>query len=111
MAIGLFLARQFLFDLQLDGQAMAVPAGAVRSIQSVQAAGTHDDILECFVDRMAHVQGAVGVGRTVVEQKPLPPLAQLPQLAVQVHFLPAFETLRFALGKVAPHRERCLRQV
>ena len=61
-------AAQVLVHLDLDGQAVAVVAGDVGSVESGHGFGFDDEILEAFVEGVAQVNGAVGVRRAVVEQ-------------------------------------------
>ena len=60
------LADAFL-DLVLDGQAVAIPAGHVGRVFTVQRARLDDHVLEDLVDRVADVDVAVGVGRAIVQ--------------------------------------------
>jgi hypothetical protein len=58
---------EFAVDLDLDGQAVAVPAGHVGRIEALHGLRLDDEILEDFVERGAQVDVAVGVGRPVVQ--------------------------------------------
>ena len=62
-----FLAAELLVDLDLDGQAVTVPAGNVRGVESGHGPGLDDEVLEGLVERVAEVDCAVGVGRSVVQ--------------------------------------------
>ena len=62
-----FLAAQLLIDLDLDGQAVAIPSRDVRRVESRHGLGFDDEILQALVQRMSEVNGAVGIGRTVVQ--------------------------------------------
>ena len=61
------LAAELLVDLDLDGQAVAVPAGDVGRVEAGHGLGLDDEVLEALVERVAQVDGAVGVGRAVVQ--------------------------------------------
>ena len=50
---------------------MAVPARDVRRAFAEHGLGFHDEILQDFVERGAHVHIAVGKGRSVVQDKEL----------------------------------------
>ncbi len=100
-----------LFDLQLDRQAVAIPARHVGRVEALQAAALDDDVLEDLVDRMADMDVAVGVGRAVVEDEALASGACFTQAVVDVHRLPALERVGFAFGQVAAHGEVGVRQV
>ena len=56
---------EFLLDLQLDGQAVTIPAGNIGRIEAGQRLRLDDDVLEDLVDGMSDVDVAVRVGRTV----------------------------------------------
>ena len=60
-------AAELLVDLDLDGQAVAVPAGDVGGVEAGHGLGLDDEVLDALVQRVAEVDGAVGVGRAVVE--------------------------------------------
>ncbi|MEA3220667.1 MAG: hypothetical protein OZX49_01780 [Immundisolibacter sp.] len=104
------LAELFLHHV-LDRQAVAVPAGHVGRVITIQRPGLDDDVLQDLVDRVADVDVAVGVGRAVVQHVARPIGAFATQAGVQVQFLPAGEDCRFALRQVAAHRELGVRQV
>ena len=61
-------AAQLLVDLDLDGQAVAVVAGNVGRVESGHGLRLDDEVLQALVEGVAEVDGAVGVGRAVVEQ-------------------------------------------
>ena len=100
-----------LFHLELDGQAMAVPARHVGGVQAIQGAGLDNDVLEHLVDGVADVDVAIGVGGAVVKDELLGPRAGGTDLAVEVHGLPVGEQLRFPLGQVGLHGEAGVGQV
>ena len=99
-----------LLDRDLDRQAVAVPARDVGRIEAGHRLRLDDDVLEDLVDRMAKVDRAVGVRRTVVQHEARAPGAVGAQLRVEAFRLPARQRLGLALGQVAAHRERGLRQ-
>ena len=99
-----------LLDLPFDGQAVAVPAGHIVGILAQHLLGAGDDVLQDLVERVADMEMAVGVGRSVVEDELLPALGVGPQFGVDVELLPALEYLRFALRQSRLHREVGLRQ-
>ena len=65
------LRAELLVDLELDGQAVAVPARDVVGHLALQVAVLHDDVLQDLVERVADVDVAVRVGRAVVEDEAL----------------------------------------
>src|SRR3546814_11691762 len=58
-----------------------------------------------FRSRMAHMDVAIGVGRTVVEDEALLAGASLAELLVEPRLLPARENGRFLLCEAGFHRE------
>src|SRR5690606_36038141 len=70
----------------------------------------HDDVLQDLVDRVPQVDGAVGVGRAVVEHEARTAGGAFAQACVQPLGLPARERVRFAPRQVAAHREIRLRE-
>jgi hypothetical protein len=94
-----------LLHVQLDGQAVAVPARHVGRVEAVQGLVLDDDVLEHLVDRVPHVQIAVGVGRAVVEDEGRSPGARLADALVELHGLPLLQALGLPLGQVGLHGE------
>ena len=70
-------------DLQLDRQAVAVPARHVGRIEAVERARLDDDVLEDLVDRMPDMDHAVGIRRTVVQHEARPSAREFAQLRVR----------------------------
>ena len=60
-------AAELLVDFDLDGEAVAVPAGDVGGVEAGHGLGFDDEVLDALVERVAEVDGAVGVGGAVVE--------------------------------------------
>ena len=90
-----------LVDLDLDGQAVAVPAGDVGGVKARHGLGLDDEILEALIEGVAQVDGAVGVGRPVVEDVFGATGAGVADLAVEVLSLPASELLGSFTGRLA----------
>ena len=105
------LGAQGLLDLVLDGLAVAVPAGDVGRLPALHGPVAADDVLGDLVHGMAHVDGAVGIGRSVVQDELVVTLVLLLQQLVDVVLLPHGQALRLALRKAAAHREIRLGQV
>ncbi|KAG1315348.1 hypothetical protein G6F63_016125 [Rhizopus arrhizus] len=57
------------FDLQLNRQAVAIEARHIRREIALQPFELHYRVLQAFIDGMAKVQAAVGIGRPVVQQE------------------------------------------
>ena len=62
-----FLLAELLRDLMFDGQPVAIPARHVGRPHAFHSAGLDDDILENFIERVADVNMAIGVRRTVMQ--------------------------------------------
>ncbi len=62
-------AARFLHDLVFDRQSVAIPARHVGRAKAGHGFRFHDEILQDLVERGAHVDVAVGKGRTVVEDE------------------------------------------
>ncbi len=58
-----------LFNLVLNRQPVAIPAGHIRSIIATQSTGLDDDILQYFIDRMTDMNIAICVGRAIVQNE------------------------------------------
>ena len=76
-------------DLDFDRQAVAIPAGDVGRVEALHGLELDDEILEDFVERVAEVDVAVGVGRAVVQDIHGTAGAGGANLRVQVLGLPA----------------------
>ena len=103
-------AMQF-FDGVFNWQAVAVPARDVLRIKTAQLLALDNHVLENFVQRVANMQFAVGVGRAVVQDKKRGTLAGIAQALVEAILVPGFDPGRFPLGQIAAHRERGVRQI
>ena len=87
---------------QLDGQAMAIPAGHVAYLAALEQLILIDRVLENFVEGVANVQIAIGVGWPIVEHKHLAGVVDR-QRFVDLVLGPKGLNLRLALGSVGPH--------
>ena len=100
-----------LFNRVFDRQAMAVPARDVLRVKPGELARFDNHVFQDFVNSVADVQFAVGVGRAIVQDKQGCALARDPQALVQPGLVPMFDPARLALGQVAAHGEGRVRQV
>ena len=98
-------AAQFFVDFDFDGQAVAIPAGDVGGVESSHGLGLDDEILEAFVHGGAHVDGATGVGRAVVQDEAGRAFAGLADALVDAGLLPVLEHFGLVLGQVGLHGE------
>jgi len=62
-------AAEGLLDLVLDRQAVTVPARRVARVEAGELARLDDHVFQDLVGRVTHVQGAVRVGRAVVQDE------------------------------------------
>ena len=105
------LAAVLLFDRVLDRQAVTVPAWDKLGVKAGELPGLDHHVLEHLVDGMPHVDLAVGVRRAVGEDELGCIAARVAQLLVKPFVLPLLDPAGLALGQVAAHRERRVRQV
>jgi hypothetical protein len=114
LEVGLFLALGavvFLLDLPLDRQAVAVPAGHVVAVVPAHLERAGDNILEDFVERMADMDVAVGIGRAVMQHVFRAAGGTGAQLVVKPHSLPSGDQFRLLLRQSPAHRKIGFRQV
>ena len=97
--------------LQLDGQAVGIPAGDVGGLVAHHVLGADDDILENLIEGGAQMDIPVGVGGAVVEDIKGLPLVAADHLLVQLVFLPSGKDARLLLGQASPHLEGGFRQI
>ena len=89
---------------------MAVVSGDVGSVKAGHGFGFDDKVLKTFVERVAQVNGAIGVRRTIVEQVGGTAAASLAQLFIEAERGPARQPKRFILGQIGLHRKGGMRQ-
>ena len=109
----LLLAAELAVDVDLDGQAVAVPTGNVGSVIAEHGARLDDEVLEDLVEGRAQVDVAVGVGRAVMEDERRAPGGGplLEDLLVKAVRFPLLDGLRLLLGQGGFHGESGLGQV
>ena len=108
---GLFLFLEFLLHLVLDGQAVAIPARHIAGGVPLHVAGFDHNVLENLVQRRAHVNVPVGVGRTVVQHIGAPAARSLDHGFAGVDPVPLLERFRLALGQIGLHGKGGLRKI
>ena len=101
---------ELLLDFPLDRQAVAVPAGDVVDVMAHQEPAADHEVLQRLVQRVADVDVAVRIGRTVVQhiQRGLLRLTRGAQTGVEV--APGLDDLRLLLRQAAAHGEGRFRQ-
>ncbi len=115
-ALGLHVVAAELASMQfLDGvfnrQAVAIPARNVLGIETGQLPAFHDHVFQHFVQGMADVQLAIGVGRAIVEHEQRGVATGIAQAVINPLLLPRLNPSGFALGQVTSHGEIGFRQV
>ncbi len=108
---GLVVELLLLDDGALDGHAVVVPAGDVGRVVPAHRVGADDEVLDGLVERVAHVDIAVGEGRAVVQREARMAFVLFQHLMVEIELLPVPEHLRLARGQTGAHGEVGLRQV
>src|SRR5437016_1489406 len=111
LAERLLLGAQLLQDLMLDRQPVAVPAGDERHLVVLHRLGLDDDILENLVQRVADVDAAVGIRRTIVQHVERPAAPGLLDALIEVLALPASQDLRLALREIGLHGKVSLGEI
>ena len=89
---------------------MAIPTRHIGRIKAGHQLGLDHDVLQHFVDRMAYMDVAVGVGRAVMQDEHrLAGIVRADGLVKRL-LLPLLEHARLALGQVAAHGEGRVRE-
>ena len=104
------LAAQFLFDLPLDRQAMAVPAGHIVDVVTQQEPRTDHEVLQGLLQGVTDMDRPVRIGRAVMqhEEGRPGPLALSAQGRIEVLRRPLRQDLRLLLRQAGAHGERRL---
>ena len=100
---GLVVELVLLDDGRLDGHAVVVPAGNIGRVVAAHGVGADDEVLEGLVQRVPHVQVAVGEGRAVVQDEGGLALVLLEQQVVDVDLVPVLEHGRLTLRQPGAH--------
>ena len=96
---------ELFFDLDLDRHAVAVPARHIRRVEAGDGARFDDHVFQDLVDRVAQVDVAVRVRRTIVQDEFRTAGGCLADAFIDLLVLPLLDPARLALGEVAAHRE------
>ena len=94
-----------------DGHAVGIPAGDVGGVIALGVFVFDDDVLQDLVQGMAHVDLAVGVGRSVVEDELLVACMELLFFSIDIIFIPEIQEIRFPFGQPCPHGEFRFRKI
>ena len=110
LVLGPTLGAERLLDLPFDRQAVTVPAGHVVDVVAEHEARADDEVFQQLVEGVADVDGAIGVGRAIVqhEQRRAGGLAGAADPAIEA--IPAFQDARLELRQASAHGEGRLGQ-
>ncbi len=102
---------QLLNSCVLDRHTVGIPAGNIRGVKATCVFVFDDDILQNFVECMTHVDFAVCIRRTVMQNKFGVPFMQGLLLKVDIVVLPVLQNFGLTLRQACAHRELCFRQI
>ena len=95
-------AAQLLFDLRLDGQAVAIPAGDVRRAKAGHGFRLDDHVFQNLVQAGAEMDFARGIRRPVVQDEKRRFRARFQNAVIEPHLLPGSQLRGFALRQAWP---------
>ena len=107
----LAIQAQLLNAGVLNGHAVSIPAGNIRSVEALGIFIFNNDILQDFVQGSTHMNFAVGIGRAIVQHKLGMTCMQCLLFVVNIVFLPEFQKIGLALGQTSAHGELCFGQI
>ena len=110
-AHGLVVELLLLDDGALDGHAVVIPAGDIRSVVAAHRVGADDEVLDGLVERVTHVDVAVGERRAVVQGEAGLALVLLEHFVIDILLFPLFQHLGLALGQARAHGKVGFRQI
>jgi hypothetical protein len=102
------LPPELLRDGVLDGHTMIVPAGHIGCAVAPHRIGAHDDVLQHLVERVPHVDIAVGVRGSVVQDEIALRCRFLQHALIEAQLVPERLPARLLFWQVRPHRDRPL---
>src|ERR1700683_2660844 len=104
-------AAQLFFHLRLDGQAVAIPAGNVRSAKTSHGLRLNHHIFQNLVLAGPDMDRTRGIWRTVMQHIRRRARAGLLNLPVNAFLFPALELRGFGLRQICLHGEIRARQI
>ena len=107
----LFLVADRRQCFQLNGQAVSIKTGHIRSLEALHVLLADNDVLDDLVQGSTHVDIAVCVRRAVVQDELGLPLVMLHQVVVQVVLFPVLEHGGLLLGQACAHLKQGLGQI
>ena len=99
------LGAEHFLNLMLNGLAVAVPAGDIGGLKTAHGLVAIDDVFGNLVLCMAQVNGAIGIGRTIVEHELLVALVLLHKQLIEGILVPQSQTLGLILRQRCAHGE------
>ncbi len=102
---GLVVELVLLDDGGLDGHTVVIPAGNVGRIVAAHGLGADDEVLEGLVQRVTHVDIAVGERRAVMQDELGLSGILFAQLGIDVDLVPGFQHARLTHRQSAAHGE------
>ena len=99
------LGAKLFFDLPLNRQTVAIPAGHKVRVKAQDLARPADKILQAVVQRVPDVGVAVRIGWAIMIDKARAPSAGLALATIKVFCLPFRDKLRLLLRQACAHRE------
>ena len=105
------LPAQFLLDLRLDRQPVAVPTRNIWRPEPGHGLRLHDHVLQHLIQPGAQVNLARGIRRSVVQHKKRCTRARFQNALVEARRFPRRQLLRLALRQLCLHREVGLRKI
>ena len=101
----------FLFHIEFNGQAVAVPTRNEGGVKARQRLEFDDDVFKYLVDGMPNVELTIGIRGAIVEDKGRFALPRFAHLAIQIHLSPSLKALGLALRQIGLHREISLGEI
>jgi len=100
-----------LLHLVFNGQTVTVPTRHIDRVIAIETAGLDDNILENFVNGMADMNIAIGVGGAVMQDVALAAAAAGTQSLIHALTAPAGQAFGLAFGKTRAHGKRGFRKI
>ena len=91
------------FNLPFDRQPVAIPAGDIVGVLAHHLLGLHHHVLKNLIERMPHMNVAIGVRGAIMKDELFPAFGLFPQQPVQIHGRPAFQVLWFRFRQTGFH--------
>ena len=100
-----------LLNKNFNRHAVAIPARHIDRIEARHLLRFDNNVFQHLVDRMTDMNGRVGVGRAIVQNKFRLALARGTNFFVKFFILPLLDPSRLTFGELAAHGERRVGQI